>query len=267
MKCRLCGQPPAGPDGLCGDCTRALMRAREGSAALRDPRPSAASGRRANRINLTAPVDSAPAPAKPTRSRLRIVAWAALTVFVVAVVALGPVELTPRRARGAVAADRAPRTAAAAQRDVDAAADGEAIDMEALPALVPGGVGDAGVSPAAPEGTLPVPARPHTTRSPGNGRPAAGSAAAAHRATSDARIGASPGGAGASPEASAQLAQVSIAPSAPPQDDGPSLAAALEKCSGEKFLAGVICEQKVRLRYCEGKWGKVPQCTPRPHAD
>ncbi len=51
------------------------------------------------------------------------------------------------------------------------------------------------------------------------------------------------------------------------RDDGQVLASALEKCAEEKFLAGVICEQKARLRYCEGKWGQVPQCTARPRPD
>ena len=46
-----------------------------------------------------------------------------------------------------------------------------------------------------------------------------------------------------------------------------SLTTALKKCSDEKFVAGVICEQKARLRYCEGKWGQVPQCTAKPHVD
>jgi hypothetical protein len=33
------------------------------------------------------------------------------------------------------------------------------------------------------------------------------------------------------------------------------------------FLGRVVCEQKVRLQYCEGQWGKVPQCPGGPSAD
>jgi hypothetical protein len=33
------------------------------------------------------------------------------------------------------------------------------------------------------------------------------------------------------------------------------------------FLERVVCEQKVRLQYCEGQWGKVPQCPGGPSAD
>jgi len=36
--------------------------------------------------------------------------------------------------------------------------------------------------------------------------------------------------------------------------------AALELCSRETFLAGVVCTERARLQYCDGYWGKVPQC-------
>jgi hypothetical protein len=32
------------------------------------------------------------------------------------------------------------------------------------------------------------------------------------------------------------------------------------RCGRDGFLAGVICEQRVRLKYCEGYWGQVAQC-------
>ena len=69
----------------------------------------------------------------------------------------------------------------------------------------------------------------------------------------------------AEPPVQQARANVSASPSS--VDDGQSLATMLEKCTEEKFLAGVICEQKARLRYCEGKWGQVPQCTKKPHVD
>ena len=34
----------------------------------------------------------------------------------------------------------------------------------------------------------------------------------------------------------------------------------LRRCQGESFLNRVVCDQRVRLRYCEGYWGRVPQC-------
>jgi hypothetical protein len=34
----------------------------------------------------------------------------------------------------------------------------------------------------------------------------------------------------------------------------------LRLCQGESFLNRVLCDQRVRVRYCDGYWGKVPQC-------
>jgi hypothetical protein len=39
------------------------------------------------------------------------------------------------------------------------------------------------------------------------------------------------------------------------------MANAVAKCADGGFLAGAVCEQKVRLQYCEGAWDKVPQCS------
>ena len=34
----------------------------------------------------------------------------------------------------------------------------------------------------------------------------------------------------------------------------------LRLCQGESFLNRVVCDQRVRVRYCDGYWGKVPHC-------
>jgi len=34
----------------------------------------------------------------------------------------------------------------------------------------------------------------------------------------------------------------------------------LARCTREDFITRVICGQRVRFRYCDGYWGKVPQC-------
>ncbi len=39
---------------------------------------------------------------------------------------------------------------------------------------------------------------------------------------------------------------------------------AMGRCSGETFLKRVTCEQAVGQQYCEGYWGKVPQCPSGP---
>jgi hypothetical protein len=34
----------------------------------------------------------------------------------------------------------------------------------------------------------------------------------------------------------------------------------IAQCGGNGFFSGVICEQKIRIRYCEGYWGQAAQC-------
>jgi hypothetical protein len=38
------------------------------------------------------------------------------------------------------------------------------------------------------------------------------------------------------------------------------MADAIAQCGREGFFAGVVCEQRVRLQYCEGHWGQAAQC-------
>jgi hypothetical protein len=49
-------------------------------------------------------------------------------------------------------------------------------------------------------------------------------------------------------------------PAAPVQDRWTQFAEELRNCHSETFLNRVICDQRVRLRYCDGYWNKVPQC-------
>jgi len=72
------------------------------------------------------------------------------------------------------------------------------------------------------------------------------------------------------PSASAAAPQVAAHPVAPAR----SVAAApspvvdrwaqfteeLHRCQSEGFLSRVVCDQRVRIRFCDGYWGKVPQC-------
>ena len=47
---------------------------------------------------------------------------------------------------------------------------------------------------------------------------------------------------------------------APAPDRWQVMADQVARCGRESFLAGVICEQRVRLKYCEGYWGVAAQC-------
>jgi hypothetical protein len=48
---------------------------------------------------------------------------------------------------------------------------------------------------------------------------------------------------------------------APPQPDRwQEMSDALARCGQESFIGRVVCEQRVRFRYCDGYWGRVAQC-------
>lgn len=60
--------------------------------------------------------------------------------------------------------------------------------------------------------------------------------------------------------------EVAAAPPAPAPavDRWTRMADELSRCTREDFIARVICDQRVRFRYCGNYWGKVPQCPGSP---
>jgi hypothetical protein len=62
------------------------------------------------------------------------------------------------------------------------------------------------------------------------------------------------------PQAPVRTAQPAIVAAAPVPDRWAQFAEDLHRCERETFLSRVVCDQRVRLRYCDGYWGKVPQC-------
>ena len=277
MKCRLCSQPTVGPDKLCGDCTRALRRARAGSTTVRKPAMSRASRFKATAATV-APRAHALTAAPPPGWRRRI-AWAAVGLVAVGIVYLGQREPDRRRAPDAiVVVDRSPMPVA--ERPGDDAApvptplEEQSSTARVKTALVPAPQAMATLKAA--QGPASPAATPASARAKAGTKAAttstkldqgSGSPASPYTLAGDAAPGTSDAGTRSETEPSQQLARASVPQSAPPMDDAQVLTSALEKCGGEKFLAGVICEQKVRLRYCDGKWGQVPQCTSRPRAD
>jgi len=62
------------------------------------------------------------------------------------------------------------------------------------------------------------------------------------------------------------------APAAPPRpapaaDRWAQMHDDLQRCTREDFINRVVCDQRVRLRYCDGYWGKVAQCPGAAAAD
>ena len=234
-KCRLCGQPQAGSEGLCSDCSRALTRAKQGAAALRSP--SAGLRRKprvVDRIVLTTPVTEETSPPPPRR---RVALWTAAGVIVV-VVALAFIGKPTRPVEPKVA-ERAPRAVAPMLEPASASEEANANPVAATPPnLVPSAeVPLAPIEPPRARETRPARA------APGKGsamRPDTDAKAASEAIRPPPTI---------VPEADPpqQQARANVAPVTANGDDAQALANALEKCSGEKFLAGVICEQKARL--------------------
>ena len=261
MKCKLCGQPPTEPTGLCQDCSRALTRAREGAAALRDlPSSGERIPRVVSRIVLKSPAAPTAALLPPPR---RLALWGALAFVAVGLVYLGDRNSSPLLAQETRMSDRALRIYEAQSEGTYA--DENSDDPQLLAAPRRAGA-DAQNPPPLPQ------VQPQSASRPGRGTPSMQSGAATNsssKKTGASELNASAGSpaGGSDLGAATQLARVNVvAPVAPP-DEATLLAGALEKCSSEKFLAGVICEQKVRLRFCEGKWGQIPQCTSKPRVD
>ena len=80
---------------------------------------------------------------------------------------------------------------------------------------------------------------------------------------------ATPGSAPTTPAADAPktVAQGSNPAQSAPPDRWRQMKDAMSKCSGETFFKRVACEQAVGLQYCEGYWGRVPQCPSGPPKD
>ncbi len=79
----------------------------------------------------------------------------------------------------------------------------------------------------------------------------------------------------AQPEAPAEVEIVrapppALAPPAPQPapraDPWQQMSEAIGRCP-DGFLGHVVCEQRIRLQYCEGHWGQVPQCPGGPSAE
>ena len=49
-----------------------------------------------------------------------------------------------------------------------------------------------------------------------------------------------------------------------PPDRWKQMREAMARCAGDNFFKRVACEQGVGQQYCEGYWGKVPQCPSGP---
>src|SRR5262249_21324589 len=104
--------PTAGPDKMCGDCSRALRRAREGSAALRNLPGSGVQHERAAQPPLELPPLNPVAAQK--RGWRRAIAWCAIGL-----VGVGAISLAMRSPERARASEPTPIESAAVKPSTD----------------------------------------------------------------------------------------------------------------------------------------------------
>jgi hypothetical protein len=273
MSCQICGRSSAPGAKLCPDCRAARKRAFDATitqpllamagagtvsrtlSRLRrsDSSPEAKArraARKAKAANDAAPpaavAQAAPQAAAPSRVS-RSILWAGLAIGVV-VAAIAGWHL-PTHAPEAPDAGASSSAAPALPSPPAPAAESARIDPPAVSAPQP--------LPTIVEREL-VPHAPAVLK-PGTPK----------RATPAPKVVAAP-----PPQAPAEVEIVKPPPApAPPApkpqvriDPWQQMSEAIARCPAE-FLGRVVCEQKVRLQYCEGQWGKVPQCPGGPSAD
>lgn len=75
---------------------------------------------------------------------------------------------------------------------------------------------------------------------------------------------------GAAPASDSTAAgTAAAAPAAKPRasDHWVQMNDSLSRCTRQDFINRVICDQRVRIRYCDGYWGKVAQCPVSPSTE
>jgi hypothetical protein len=266
MSCQICGRSSAPGAKLCLDCRAARKRAfdatitqpllamagagtvsRTLSRLRRSDSSPEAKARRAAR-KAKAANDAAPAAVAPAAAPSRVsrsILWAGLAIGVV-VAAIAGWHLPTR-------APEAP----------DAGASSSA--TPAVPSQPAPGAEPARINPPAASAPQPLPTIVESELVPH--APAVLKPVTPKRATPAPKLV-------PPPEAPAEVEivkpQPAPAPPAPkPQlriDPWQQMGEAIARCPVD-FLGRVVCEQKVRLQYCEGQWGKVPQCPGGPSAD
>lgn len=292
--CAICGRQ-AHRGSVCQDCRAALKRARDetvsrfqplalagaGGAAITDPqlrderrralRPVA---RTPASIPLPEPIEVGAARANGSRF-----VWAIVSLMVLAaiVVAAGVINGAIEAARSAAQTPPAPSAAPASE---PAPAPAPVVAERAEPVIAPMprettvGVGVQDevaarmhLAPVLPAAVVTPPAVA-ATRPAGRARTAVPEAPPA---TMEARPVAPPVAAPETASAPVRRPTATAASGAtraqPRQDRWERMAGAMQACSTEEFLGRVICEQKVRLEYCEGYWGQVAQCPGGPVND
>ena len=267
MKCRICKNATLPGARLCGPCRAALNRARHGGdgATVASEDTAGRGGVRAKPATTDSPSQPDDATVAPKLRRWPAVVMTASVVAAALVYAwLGSgVQSRPSTAN-----------AAPAPRPVVASA-GLPATAESDPPDVPQAA-DAGTATASTELTTTTYLKDReltgsrrdtlSHKTAGSRHPAstrAGPAVVDETARSgDQRIATADTADTVAVDASPSLQAVVASPA----DRWQALDDALARCGGN-FVERIICGQHARFRYCDGYWGRVPQCPSGAVAD
>ncbi len=260
MKCLICGRTCMPGAKLCADCSSARKRAfaatvtqplleaatarRTSKPLLRPSQSVAATARRtAERALLAKPQAEAPLADAPAASRRRDLTFLVGAGVVMLLVGAFIAYHRHRTAPDLPQASEPPTTAARTT----------ATDAPSMvPAqMAPKSVVDSQLPPV--DVTVPIAEVPRVdTAKRAQSRPRAPTVEAPP----------SP------PEAVQPLPTVAAVPAvvpppvvaAPPADPMEQMRDALSRCSTGGIIDRIVCDQRVRREYCDGRWGQVPQC-------
>jgi hypothetical protein len=236
--CVICRGPRVPGARLCAPCKAALKRARLETVSELIPRPSRAAAEEDARRRRKKALAAAP-KARPTRR------WWIVPALFIAVIAIGvSADLALHAAR------RAPEPAAVAAPSQPAAP---------LPRVEP-------ANSAVIKETVPAEAAAPHSNSQLSGAPRPSRAAPKHAVATPPVASAAPADRFPNAAPSVVLAPAPIPEAVSPVREAPApdrwqvMADQIVRCGRDGFFAGVMCEQRVRLKYCDGYWGQVAQC-------
>jgi hypothetical protein len=259
-QCLICGRASQPGAKLCSDCSSARKRAfaatvtqpllaatgRSGGRLLRPSQSMAATARRAAERALAATPAPAVAVAPPSR-RMEVIFFVATLVAVVLIGAYIARQIQKSRQPDAAQVVEQPPVMGPG-----------AISNTA--SVVPPGLSPKNVAETPPPmtGAMPV---DESTPVP------------ARKAEPSRRANAKPRGPAVEvtppvePAAAPAPVAVAPAPAPPPQvrevpktDPLQQLNESLSRCAAGGLFDRILCDQRVRREYCDGRWGQVPQC-------
>ena len=285
-RCKICRRAAPRGSKLCAQCKAAVRRARQVPTVVSELLPATTGTAFPPTRNPPRRATTAPAArrmALPPFSR-RWATYLAFAAFAVAVCVTGyfAFDEIDNRSGGE---PNAPVATATREGEVTVSA------VVSVPPAVSDESAGAPIDPA-PEQTLPPPheydvarqvvgtaTAPIASRAsparplayPPSRRQAATPETVPERLTPPARVASAGSDSATTPAGDTYGPPQVVRPAEPPEARAPDrlqmLRVAVARCAKENFLAGFVCDQQARLRYCEGHWGEVPECPGGIRAD